>query len=150
VSNLFDILGHLHLILYLVICCGAMSEPITHRDRYPHLKSPRHAPPAMHGKAVAKVDYHAKPVNIEVSPAYLLRATLQADNNVGSMNSTLCRLFRQSIIFFLTHPLGLLINISIFTLILSIQRGRFSIEVHLMLPKTHVCLFNPLSQWDCG
>ncbi|KAJ5089163.1 hypothetical protein N7532_007847 [Penicillium argentinense] len=47
-------------------------------------------------------------------------------------------------------PGGLLMTILIFTLILFIQDGRFSIEVHLTSPTNLVYLFNLLSPSDFG
>jgi hypothetical protein len=133
-----------------VICCDAISGLIIRSDKHRRLESLGHAVHVMHGKSAAKVYYHAMPVNIEASFAYLLGVKAQVNNNFGWMISTLCHLFPQSMVPFLTLPGGLLMTILIFTLMFSIQRGHFSIEAHLTSLKSLVYLFNLLSQLDCG
>jgi hypothetical protein len=133
-----------------VTCCDAISGLTIRKENCRCLENLGHVLHVMHGKSVVKVYYHAMPVNIAASSVCLVGVKPSANNNFRLMISTLCRLFPRLKIPFPTLPGGLLMTILIFTLILSIQDGRFSIEVHLTSPRNRVYLFNPLSQSDFG
>jgi hypothetical protein len=132
-----------------VICCDVISGLVTRRVKRRHLENLGHAAHVMYGKSGAKVYHHAVPVSIEASSAYLLGVKPQAKHN-RSMIFALCHLFLQLKIPFLTLFDGIFMTMSIFTLILSIQCGRFFIEIHLTSIRSLVYFFNPLSQLDYG